>query len=138
MKATDASKLKLTKELKKTSGIEEIDKNTIFVSAEREIGLEGLREKIWEKLALIRVYLKPKEGKPDLKKPLILKRGQTLADTLKKIPPHVSERVTAALLWGPSASYPGQQIGLSHPLCDQDIITILPITSTRRVEYSCT
>lgn len=126
VKAANASEAKLRKELENTSEVKGVDENTIFVSAEKETGLEELKEKIWEKLALIRVYLKPKEGKPDLEKPLIIKRGQTLADALKKIPPHVSEGVTSALLWGSSASYPGQQIGLSRPLSDQDTITILP------------
>jgi len=97
----------------------------VFISAEKEIGLEGLKEKIWEKLNLIRVYLKPKRGKPDLERPLILKKGQTLSAALKKIPPHVSEGVDSALVWGPSASYPGQKIGLSHKLLDQDTISLL-------------
>ena len=102
----------------------EVKGNTVFISAEKEIGLEKLKEQIWKTLDLIRVYLKP-EREAELDKPLILKRGQTLADALKKIPPHVSEGVKSALTWGPSASYPGQKIGLSHQLLDQDTLTIL-------------
>ena len=102
----------------------EVKGNTVFISAEKEIGLEKLKEQIWKTLDLIRVYLKP-EREAELDKPLILKRGQTLADALKKIPPHVSEGVKSALIWGPSASYPGQKIGLSHQLLDQDTLTIL-------------
>ena len=103
----------------------EVKDNTILISAEKEIGLEELKEKIWEKLRLIRVYLKPKEGKPDFDKPLILKESQTLRGALKKIPPHVSEGVKSALIWGPSASFPAQKIGLSHKLSDQDTLTLL-------------
>lgn len=102
-----------------------IRQNLILISAEKEIGLEKLKERMWEKLKLIRVYLKPKGGEPDFEEPLILKEGQTLAYALKKIPPHVSERVKSALLWGLFASYPGQKIGLSHKLFDQDTITII-------------
>ena len=122
------NKIDLAKTPLPTSIIQIIEvpkKDLVFISAERELGLEKLKEKIWKKLKLIRVYLQPKEEKPDFKKPLILKRGQTLADALKKIPPHVSCGVKSAFLWGPSASYPGQQIGLSHQLSDQDILTLL-------------
>ena len=101
----------------------------IPISAEKEIGLEKLKEKIWKKLKLMRVYLKPKEGEPDFQKPLILKKGETLADALKKLPSKISEGANSALLWGPSASFPGQKIGLSHKLSDTDTITIL--TKTR-------
>jgi small GTP-binding protein len=104
--------------------LKEIKQNLILISAEKEIGLEKLKQKIWEKLGLIRIYLKPKGGKADLEKPLILTEGQTLANVLKKIPPHISEGVKSALLWGPSASYPGQEIGLSRRLLDQDTLTI--------------
>lgn len=99
-------------------------KDQVVISAEKEIGLEKLKEKIWGKLKLIRVYLKPKKGEPNFEKPLILKRGQTVDDVLKKLPANLRENFKSALLWGPSASYPGQKVGLNHHLSDQDILTI--------------
>jgi small GTP-binding protein len=103
----------------------EVKDSIILISAEKELGIEKLKQKIWGELKLIRVYLKPKEGEPDLEKPLILRKGQSVTDALKKLPQNLRENFKSARLWGPSAVYPSQKIGLSHKFLDQDILTIV-------------
>jgi len=37
--------------------------DVLFISAEKELGLDGLRERLWEELGLIRIYMdKPGRG----------------------------------------------------------------------------
>lgn len=95
----------------------------IFISAEKGIGLEELKEKIWQQLGLMRVYLKPRWRVVE-KKPLILKKGQTVGVVAEKIFPEKKE-FKQILLWGKSARFPGQQVSLSHRLEDGDILTFV-------------
>ncbi|MCJ7804561.1 GTP-binding protein [Patescibacteria group bacterium] len=93
----------------------------IFISAEHGIGLEDLKKKIWEKLRLMRIYLKKKGQEPDFDSPLILKEEQKIKDVVEKIFPEDRE-IKQILLWGSSARFPGQQVSLSHQLQDEDIL----------------
>ena len=96
----------------------------IFISAEKEIGLKELKQKIWEKLKLMRVYLKPKGQEPDWQAPLIMKESQTVTEVVKKTFPE--EKIfSQVLLWGPSARFPAQQVSLAHHLQDGDILSFL-------------
>jgi len=94
----------------------------IFISAEKEKGLEELKEKIWQELKLMRVFLKKKGQQPDLQSPLILKQGQKVKDVVAKIFPPDRE-IKQVFLWGPSARFSAQQVSLSHQLQDGDILT---------------
>ena len=93
----------------------------ILISAENELGLEILKKKIWEKLKLIRIYLKAKGKEPDFNSPLIMREGQRIEDVVQKIFPDERE-IKQILLWGPSARFPAQQVSLNHQLQDGDIL----------------
>lgn len=96
----------------------------IVISAEKEIGLEELKQEIWRKLELIRIYLKPKGGEPDLNNPLIMKEKNTVEMVIKKTFPE-DKKITQVLLWGPSARFPSQKVSLSQTLQDGDILTFI-------------
>ena len=93
----------------------------LMISAEKGIGLEELKKKIWENLKLMRIYLKKKGQEPDFNSPLILKEGQKIKDVVEKIFPEEKE-IKQILLWGPSARFPAQQVSLFHQLQDKDIL----------------
>ncbi len=94
----------------------------LYLSAEKGKGIEELKEKIWEKLDLIRIYLK-KEGKVDKEEPLIMKQGATVRDALMKIHQDLIEEVKEVKLWGQSAQHQGQKVSLSQVLKDEDILS---------------
>lgn len=100
-------------------------KNWVLISAEKKIGLDDLKIEIWKKLELIRVYLQPKNGKPDFVKPLIMRQGQTVREAAEKISAEITTSIIEARVWGISSKFPGQTVSLAHQLQDQDILQLV-------------
>ncbi|MDF2957553.1 MAG: Ribosome-interacting GTPase RBG1 [Candidatus Alkanophagales archaeon MCA70_species_1] len=98
--------------------------NAIYISAKERTNLETLRNAIFDTLGFIRVYLKPPGGEPS-KEPMILRRGATVEDVCRKIHNDVARKFKYARVWGRSVKYDGQHVGLSHELCDGDVVTII-------------
>ncbi len=105
------------KEMKKEFG------NAIFLSAEKEVGLEELKERMYEKLDFIRVYLKP-PGKKVEDEPMVLRRGATVRDVCERLHRDMVEKFRYAKVWGRSVKFDGQRVGIDHRLEDGDILTI--------------
>jgi uncharacterized protein len=95
------------------------------ISAEKKIGLEELKSKIWVKLKLIRIYLKIKNEEPDLNDPLIIISGQTIDQILGKIHSDLDMTIKEAKVWGNSVKFQGQTVSLGHQLQDQDILMLV-------------
>lgn len=81
---------------------------------------EKLKERVYEKLKLIRVYMKPKRGKADYEKPLVLRSGAGIRDVCKKL----GIDAKGATVWGRSVKFGGQEVSLSHVVEDGDVITL--------------
>lgn len=94
----------------------------LYLGAEKGKGIDELKEKIWEKLSLMRVYLR-KEGKVDEDEPLIVRQGATAKEALQKIHEDLAEEVREVKLWGRSAQHQGQKVSLSRSLRDEDILS---------------
>lgn len=95
------------------------------ISALRGDGLAELRKHIHSLLKLIRVYLKPKGKEPDYSEPLVLRRGSTVGMVCDAIHRDFRKKFRYATIWGKSARFPGQTVGLEHVLKDQDVVTIV-------------
>jgi hypothetical protein len=98
----------------------------VFISAEEERGLDALKEKIWEALGMIRVYMdKPGRG-VDYEEPLVLREGEnTVDDALEKLGGTLDERFRFARVTGPSAKHDEQQVGRDHELQDEDVMRVV-------------
>lgn len=91
----------------------------IQISAQEGLGLDKLQEVIWEKLGLVRVFLRRPDRIIDYSKPVIMRQGQTLSDVLLKIGSDFAQNKASAKIWGPGAKYPGQEVSLSTPVQDE-------------------
>lgn len=98
--------------------------SVVFVSAEQDDGLTELKDRVWEALDLIRVYMdKPGRG-VDYEEPLVLDRGSTVGDACEKLGGKFEERFRFARVTGPSADHDDQQVGRDHVLADKDVLRI--------------
>lgn len=95
----------------------------IPVSALKDRGLEQLKSKLFRVLSLIRIYTKETDGSVS-PKPLVLKKDSTVNDVAKRLHAKFINRFKFAKVFGPSAKFPGEKVGLDHKLLDGDIIQI--------------
>ncbi|QLG60534.1 OBG GTPase family GTP-binding protein [Halorarum salinum] len=96
-----------------------------FISAEEELGLDGLKDRIWDTLGLIRIYMdKPGRG-VDYEEPLVLREGDTVADACEKLGGEFEDRFRFARVSGPSAKHDDQQVGTGHELADEDVLRLV-------------
>jgi len=95
------------------------------ISADKEIGIDELKEEIYSALDFISVYMKP-QGKPaDMNEPMVVKSGSTVGMICEIIHRDFRRKFRYATVWGKSAKFPGQMVGLEHQLEDHDILTIV-------------
>lgn len=100
-------------------------KPDIFISAEQKLNTDELKDLIFEKLNLIRIYLKEVQKKADMDEPLIIFKNSTMKDLCEKLHKDFITKFRYARLWGTSAKFDGQRIlKLTHVLKDEDIVEI--------------
>ena len=95
------------------------------IAAEKDIGLEKLKEDIYNALKFIRIYMKPQGKEADMVEPLVIKDGSDIGMICDSIHREFRKNFRYAQIWGKSARFPGQIVGLDHRVVDQDIVTII-------------
>ncbi|NLL95220.1 MAG: GTP-binding protein [Thermoplasmatales archaeon] len=95
------------------------------VSAATGEGMEELKQGIYDTIDMIRVYMKPQGQEADMDIPLIVKRGNTVGDVCELIHRAFRDNFRYAMVWGDSAKFPGQTVGMDHVLMDRDVLTIV-------------
>jgi small GTP-binding protein len=81
-----------------------------------------IKKSIWKSLKKIRVQTRTKGKVAD--KPVILKQGATVEELAKIIHKDFVKKFKYAKIWGKSAKFEGQQVGLNHILKDKDVVEI--------------
>ncbi len=99
--------------------------DVVETSAQNSENIGELEHAIFSHLELIRVYLKPKLGSVDLNKPLVLKRGASVADAARKAHNKKLVNVKSAYVTGKSVRFAAQKVGLDHILEDGDVVTFV-------------
>jgi small GTP-binding protein len=97
----------------------------IPIAAEKDQGLVALKDAIFDALRFIRIYMKPQGKEADLVEPLVIKDGSDIGMICDSIHRDFRKNFRYAQIWGKSARFPGQMVGLDHRVKDQDIVTII-------------
>jgi ribosome-interacting GTPase 1 len=96
----------------------------LVVSAERTPDLgELLGSMLFGLLGIARIYTK-EPGKEPAVEPIVARRGITVGELAKMIHSDFYERFRYARLWGPSAKFPNERVGLDRELEDGTIIQL--------------
>lgn len=107
--------------------VDELDaldsKDSCVISAEKGWNLDGLVEKIWDKLELKRIYTR-KKGMPDFDTPIIIRKDATVRDLCDKIHKDFALKFKGCQVWGSSVKHSPQQVGINHVLDDEDVVKI--------------
>lgn len=77
-----------------------IKSDVIEVSANSDINIDLLKDKIYEKLKFIRIYMRPKGGEADFKEPLIAREGDTVEDICNKLHRHLKKQFRFGMVCG--------------------------------------
>ncbi|OIO42193.1 hypothetical protein AUJ63_02840 [Candidatus Pacearchaeota archaeon CG1_02_35_32] len=96
-------------------------KDYILVSCQENKGIDKLKEMVFDKMDVIRVYTK-EPGKTSTKLPIVMESGATVKDVAEKILKGFSRQIKEIRLTGPSGKFANQKVGLSHKLKDKDIV----------------
>lgn len=97
----------------------------IPISAKTGRNMEELKELLFHELKFMRIYLKPQGGEADLKEPLVVKEGTDVGLVCDTLHRDLRIRFRWANVWGKSAKFPGQTVGIDHVLQDEDILTLV-------------
>jgi ribosome-interacting GTPase 1 len=102
-----------------------LDFREFRISAEHGIGLEELRNAIYESLDVVRVYTKlPTKKEADFDKPFTLKRGGTLLDVAELVHRDLAATFKYARVWSTSLVAPGTQMKGDYVVHDKDVVEI--------------
>lgn len=99
--------------------------DALLISADRNLNIDELREEIFNRLGLIRIYMKPQGQKADYSEPLIIKEGSTVGDVCQKLHRDFVRKFRHARVWGSSVKFDGQKVGIDHVLNDEDVLRII-------------
>ncbi len=95
----------------------------IPVSATMGRNFDGLKQAVFERLEIMRVYSKPPGREADLSTPFVLKKGSTVEDLAGKVHKDFLENLKSARVWG-SAAFDGQMVSRDHVLQDGDVVEL--------------
>jgi len=102
-----------------------LDSDVLAISALEGKGMDKLTQAIWNKLDLIRIYLRNPQGVVDMEDPLVVPSSITVREAVIKLSSELVETTTGARIWGAGARYEGQKVGLTHELVDGTIVQFI-------------
>ena len=99
--------------------------DAILVSADKKVHIEELKDKLFENLGFIRIFMKPQGKAADMEEAMIIRYGATIGDVCDKLHRDFRKRFRYAQIWGTSAKHEGQRAGLDHIMDDNDVLTLV-------------
>lgn len=85
--------------------------------------IERMKQVIYDRLGIIRVYAKPAGQEPDFSRPFVLKQGSTVEEFAAKVHHDFYEHLKTARLWG-SGAFEGQPVSRDYQLHDGDVVEL--------------
>lgn len=110
----------------KSKDNETLDQRILRISAERNSGLDNLRDFMWQKLQFVTIYLTDRKSDSELPdEPKIIKTDSTLQDVIDGIGAEFAKGKKTAKIWGNGAKFEGQEVSLSTKVQDGMMIKFI-------------
>ncbi len=100
------------------------EEKLIYIDIKKEEDKKRLKEIIWKKLGLVRVYTKEPGKDPKMDLPIVIKKGSTLREVALQLHKDFVNKFSYARVWGKSVKFPGQRVGIEHVPEDKDIVEV--------------
>lgn len=102
----------------------QVDFPEFVISAQSGIGLDPLRDAIYQALDVVRVYTKlPTAKEADYDRPFTIRRGGTLLEIAELIHKDFAANLKFARIWG-SQVHPGTTVKADYVLADKDVVEL--------------
>jgi hypothetical protein len=95
----------------------------IPISIENGSNIERMKQVVFEKLEIMRIYSKAPGKEPDLAVPFVMKKGSTIDELAGKVHRDFALNLRSARVWGHGV-FDGQLVGRDHVLHDGDIVEL--------------
>ncbi|KAI6172303.1 hypothetical protein M3Y98_00957800 [Aphelenchoides besseyi] len=112
--------------------IDELDRiarqpHSVVISCEMNLNMDFLLRRIWEYLALIRIYTKKPGSAPDLgvEDGIILRGDSTIEHACHALHRTLASQFRYAIVWGTSTKFSPQRVGIKHKLHHEDVVQIV-------------
>ena len=99
-------------------------KPDLCISAQKKEHIDELKDLIFERLDLMRIYLKEPGKDADMEIPLIAFKNSSVRDICQKLHKDFVKKFKFCRVWGKSAKFGGQKLMLNHVLKDEDILEL--------------
>jgi len=89
-------------------------------------------ERLWNELAMVRVYTKKRGEQPEFTEPLVLtkQRGKCNVETaVRMLHRDLIKDLKHVLVWGTSVKHCPQICSVTHPLDDEDVLQVVKKTA---------
>lgn len=96
----------------------------LITSCLTRLGLSELGKTLFKTLDLVRVYTKEPNAASPSPEPFVIKGGTTVGELSRQIHTALLRQFKYARVWGKSASYGGERVGITHVLLDGDVVEI--------------
>jgi ribosome-interacting GTPase 1 len=101
-----------------------LDFERFHVSAADGSGLQGLKQAVFDRLEIVRVYTKhPKEKEPDRTKPFTIRKGDTLVEVAQNVHKDMADQLRGARVWGPNV-HDGTTVKPDYEPVDGDVVEL--------------
>jgi uncharacterized protein len=115
-----------------TLSIEEVNElarkpDSVVISLYMKLNIDYMLEKMWEYMGLLRIFTKRRGQAPDLTGPVVLsneRHGLTVEAACQSVSRELLDVFNFALVWGKSTKFNPQRVGLTHVLCDEDVMQV--------------
>ena len=94
------------------------------VSVQTGRNIKAMKQEIYRKLEVMRVYSQAPGEQAKLNLPFVLPLGSTVEQFAGKVHQDFAENLKSARVWGKSAAFEGQTVSREHMLQDSDIVEL--------------